>query len=465
MKKTQRTRRHQYHTQSRQERQQKIWREQKKYRNRQAQENRNLIFRLQKTIRHYFPDLYDRLREIPDCRSTHEYELVELLGAGLFLFLFKKGSRNAMNNDRDEPEFQRNYTKLFTLKLPHMDTVDDVLAALDPTHLERLSVTLMQVILAKKTLRPFRLHEEWYRVVIDGTQVMTVQEGHCPTCLHRTFKNGKIQYFHNIVAAKLVCPNGFCLPLASVWLTNQEEYDKQDCELKGWRRLARKLKQYYPRLPMCIVADGLYPNAPFFQLCREHGWQWIVTLKDGNLPSVWSEVILRQGRERCRSRQRAIERKGTSVMQTYHWLNGLSYKEFTLHWFSCTEVVDDTVSEFVYISSLDVDYQQVIEYTDTGRLRWKIENEGFNIQKHHGYGLGHQFSRKSMQAMENYYHLMQMAHLINQLFELSTFCMSVRRSKESMKHFWEALAGELRGVLDVAAGLALFADGMQFRYV
>jgi hypothetical protein len=464
MKHTQKTRRHQQRTRTRQERQQKTWRNKTTRHHRNAEEKRNLIFRLQKTITHYFPTLYELLREIPDCRSKQEYELVELLGAGLVLFLFKQGSRNAMNNDREEPDFRRNYARLFKMRLPHMDTVDDVLAVLDPEHLERLNVTLMQVILAKKTLRPFRLHGEWYRVVIDGTQVMTVQEGHCPHCLHRDLKNGKTQYFHNVVAAKLVCPNGFCLPLASVWLMNPEEYDKQDCELKGWRRLAQKLKHYYPRLPMCIVADGLYPNAPFFQVCRENGWSWIVTLKDGNLPTVWSEVILRQGQEPCRSRRQELVRKGQTVRQTYHWLSGLLYEDTPLHWFSCTEVTEQRVTEFVYISSLQVDYQQVIALTDTGRLRWKIENEGFNIQKHHGYGLGHQFSRTSMRAMENYYHLMQIAHLINQLFELSTLCTSVRRSKESMTHLWKMLVGELRGVLDVVAGLARCADRVQFRY-
>ncbi len=193
MKQTQRARRHQQHTQSRRERQQKTWQEQKKHRNRNAQEKRNLVFRLQKTIAHYFPDLYDLLREIPDCRTQSDDHLVELLGAGLFLFVFKKGSRNAMNNERGEPEFQRNDTRIFTLKLPHMDTVDDVLAVLEPSHLERLNVTRMQVILAKKTLRPFRLQDTWYRVVIDGTQVMTVQEGHCPNCLHRTLRNDTTQ--------------------------------------------------------------------------------------------------------------------------------------------------------------------------------------------------------------------------------------------------------------------------------
>jgi hypothetical protein len=345
-----------------------------------------------------------------------------------------------------------------------MDTVNAVLAVLDPLHLDRLNAALIQVILAKKTVRPFRLQHHWYRVVIDGTQVMTVPEGHCPHCLHRTLRNGETQYFHSLVAAKLVCPNGFCLPLASVWLANPEEYDKQDCELTGWRRLADTLKQYYPRLPMCIVADGLYPNDPFFQICRDNGWAWIVTLKDGNLPSLWSQLLLRQGTERCHSRWREVERRGQAIRQRYEWVTGLTYQGVLLHWFTCSELVNGTRTTFTYISSLSVNYQQVLELTDTGRLRWKIENEGFNIQKHHGYGLGHQFSRTSMRAMENYYHLMQMAHLINQLFELSAICRSVQRPKESMKHLWEVLVGELRSLLDLAAGIAQFAGRIRFQY-
>jgi hypothetical protein len=293
---------------------------------------------------------------------------------------------------------------------------------------------------------------------------MTVPEGHCPHCLHRTLRNGETQYFHSVVAAKLVCPNGFCLPLASVWLANPDEYDKQDCELKGWRRLAETLKHYYPRLPMCIVADALYPSDPFFQICREAGWPWVVTFKKGTIPTLWSQLILRQGTERCRSRWRDVERQGQQVRQCYEWLSDLTYQDHPVHWFTCSELVAGTRTEFTYISSLPVDYQQILELTDTGRLRWKIENEGFNIQKHHGYGLGHQFSRTSMRAMENYYHLMQMAHLINQLFELSTLCRSVLRRKESMRHVWALLVGELRSLLDIPGGLAQFAGRSRFQY-
>ncbi len=84
--------------------------------------------------------------------------------------------------------------------------------------------------------------------------------------------------------------------------------------------------------------------------------------------------------------------------------------------------MEQTCTHFVYLSSLEMDCYSILELTEAGRLRWKIENEGFDIQKHHGYGLGHQFSRSSMPAMKNYYQLMQIAHLFNQLFELSFPC-------------------------------------------
>ena len=50
------------------------------------------------------------------------------------------------------------------------------------------------------------------------------------------------------------------------------------------------------------------------------------------------------------------------------------------------------------------------------RLRWKIENEGFNIQKNRGYNLEHPYSSDEV-AMKNFYLILQIAHIISQLME------------------------------------------------
>ena len=61
-----------------------------------------------------------------------------------------------------------------------------------------------------------------------------------------------------ILCAKLILPNGLCIPILTEWVVNEEEYEKQDCELKAFKRLAKRLKKYFPRLPICILVDGLY---------------------------------------------------------------------------------------------------------------------------------------------------------------------------------------------------------------
>lgn len=59
------------------------------------------------------------------------------------------------------------------------------------------------------------------------------------------------------------------------WIENpDQEYQKQDCELKAFKRLAVKLKKWYPRFDRSIVADGLYPNQTFFNICRNNQWHF-----------------------------------------------------------------------------------------------------------------------------------------------------------------------------------------------
>lgn len=423
------------------------------------------MFRLKKTIDHHFPELYKKIESIPECRKQADYTLLELIVAGIAMFLFKKGSRNGLNNERAELKFRQNYKRLFKARLPHMDTVEEVMKVLEERHIEELKAELLKGLLAKKVLRKYRLLGQSYMVVIDGTHVMDVVEGHCEHCLKQTFKNGRVRYFHNVLEAKLVTDNGFCLSLATEWIENPAEYKKQDCELKAFARLASKLKRFYPHLSLCILADGLYPNQTFFRICEEFGWSWIVTLKEGNLQSVWKRVFQRQGLRHSRKREEHFLKQGQKIKRCYEWHPDMNYEGFRVNWYCCEETVNQEVTRFVWLSSIEMDCYSVIELSECGRLRWKIENQGFDVQKHHGYGLGHQFSRKSIRAMKNYYQLMQIAHLFNQLFELSSLLVEVRGSKESLAHIWLCLVGEIRHeVLDFAVLTSLLARRIRIRY-
>jgi hypothetical protein len=387
--------------------------------------------------------------------------------AAIMMFVFKKGSRNAFSNERESEEFSENYEAVFGIRLPHTDTVDKIMRNMNEKCLEKLKIRLVRILIKKKVFNKNRISGKYFLIAIDGSYVMTVSEGHCEHCLKRTSaKSGKTTYFHSVVEAKLVTGNGFSISLATEWVENPEgKYDKQDCELKAFVRLAEKLGKDFPRLPICIGGDGLYPNQTVFRICRENGWEFILSFRDGNLPSVWEEVTELKELSEENRRQIRICKGENKTVRAYSWVDDIDYKGFMLNWSECVEESDVRTTRFVFVSSLRADYFRVPEITETGRMRWKIENEGFDIQKNHGYGLGHKYSRVSVTAAKNYYQCMQIAHMINQLFELSSLFTSLLKGKMTVKHLWKFMLGEIRHIiLNLEILNELLKRRIQFRY-
>jgi len=144
-------------------------------------------------------------------------------------------------------------------------------------------------------------------------------------------------------------------------------YDKQDCGLKASVRIAEKLKKHYPCLPICTVADGLYPNRTFFRICGENGWEYTVGSGDGNLPSVWEEIrILKELPEENR-RQLTICKGEKKSVRTHTWVNDIDYKGFMPNRSECVEESDGKSVRFVSVSSLKADFFRVTEIILAGQ--------------------------------------------------------------------------------------------------
>ncbi len=96
-----------------------------------------LLHRISQSIDHFIPDLNQTFNGIADYRGGRAtYEISEIMMAAIFMFLFKQGSRNQTNEDREEAQFRSNYKFIFGLNLPHLVTVNDVMKKLDPEMLE-----------------------------------------------------------------------------------------------------------------------------------------------------------------------------------------------------------------------------------------------------------------------------------------------------------------------------------------
>ena len=120
-----------------------------------------------------------------------------------------------------------------------------------------------------------------------------------------------------------------------------------------------------------------------------------------------------------------------------------------------------TKQVFVYITNIKQTDQSVICTADGGRLRWKIENESFNTQKNQGYELEHKYSRVSYTALQNYYQLLQIAHMINQLAQNSSDVKALLAytAGQTIKALWKDLITFLKSIPYTNAQLKAFLSG------
>ena len=202
--------------------------------------------------------------------------------------------------------------------------------------------------------------------------------------------------------------------------------DKQDCELKAFYRLAKRLKQRFPRLPICLLLDGLYAGGPTFQLCEDYNWRYLIVLQDKDMANVHRtyQTVLPHVPE---NHKRLLLGTQREIAQDYRWVNHIHYEDnqsdsHNLNLLVCRETKPNRHGElntttFKWLTNFIPTYNNVDTLANQGgRLRWKIENEGFNIQKNAGFNLEHPYSQDGT-ARRVFYFLLQIAHLIFQLME------------------------------------------------
>jgi len=157
----------------------------------------DLVKYIPKTLKHFFPKFKYSLRKIEDYRKYPNYELTEIIMGARSMFLFKKDSRNAYNNERINSIFVSNYEKLFNFSLPHMDMVEGIFRIIRPEAIEKFKVRLVQELIEKRSLHKRRFKNKYFIVAIDATGVTSHSKRHCDTCLRKTYESGKKVYFHN----------------------------------------------------------------------------------------------------------------------------------------------------------------------------------------------------------------------------------------------------------------------------
>jgi hypothetical protein len=396
---------------------------------------------LAKTVRHFLPGLPGLLRRLPDARNPDQlyYPKETLVWSALLMFLLALKSRRQFRFESVGPAFLANLNALagtWVETASHDDTVVYYLKRVAPEHFGQLPVYVVRRLIRMKALDRWRL---WgaFPIAIDGTGQLFFRKRHCPHCLTRTGPDGRTVYFHNVVEAKLVTPTGLALSIATEFIENPQPHaDKQDCELKAFPRLAEKLKANFPRLPIVLLGDSLYACKPVFDICKKNRWHFIFTFKRGALPALFAEF---EALRDYAGKNRVADRKG-QTLQHFAWVNDLDYQGHMLSAFECREDRPDGHHYFAWISDIPMGCRSVVTASNQGgRLRWKVENEGFNIQKNHGYELEHAYCSDES-AVKILYYLLQVAHAINQLMIHGSLLRPFHQLLGSLRNFLRQLA-------------------------
>lgn len=372
--------------------------------------------------RHFFKEFTGKLKNVKDIRQNKKvkYEPDILL----FMIIMKNCcsiiSMNEMESEFSTNKSTENMSKALGYDeelevLPHYDTINNFLKKLNVNQLEEIRKYMIKEMLEKRSFEHYRYKNKYWKVAIDATGIYSFKEKHCDHCLRKKHKNKetgeveRVEYYHNVLEAKLVLGD-MVFSIATEFIENEnEDVEKQDCELKAFSRLVERLKKEYPRLPICILGDSLYACTRVFDTCKKNKWKYILRFKEGSIPSIAKEFNIIKGIEKN-------EEKG------FNFVNEIDYNDKKINVAEYVEKVKSKNKKglierrFIFITNIEITKNNVGDIVAAGRSRWKIENEAFNNQKNISYDIEHACC-EDYNAMKNHYLLIQIADIIKQLFE------------------------------------------------
>lgn len=421
----------------------------------QRRKNRDEINILSETIaiiKKYMPELMNKFDNLTDLRhkSYVKYKMKVIFMVRLMGLMCSIKSMNEMTSEFNTQETIKNIAKMCELELneiPHCDTINDVFEKIKVKEIEEIIKDIITKLIRGKILTKFLIRDKYYHVIVDGTGLATSRKRYNKNCLvkNKTDKNGNKyqEYSTYVLEAKLVVGN-MVFSIGSEFVENSNNkkfihrkiskykkiekntYNKkedkrknlsyqkykQDCEIRAFERLAKKIKKNYPRLNILISGDVLYANQKVIEICRKNNWKYIIRLKEGAIPTLYKEF------------EEIVSKENECNVDKYEFVTKIAYKDYE------TNVIryKDKETEFTYMTDLPITNKNIESSIIVGRKRWKIENEGFNIQKNGTFDIGHLYSKNAV-AIKVHYLMIQIAHIIRQLVENGSIAVKSQRLK------------------------------------
>jgi hypothetical protein len=375
-----------------------------------------------------FDDLMDFLdREfqmLPDHRSGNavRYDLADVLKSAFAMFSLKAPSLLDFKKQTD-PE-RNNLRSIYRIRgaIPCDNQMRGILDQFDPRHLRQLFRACFQRLVEASVISEYCYWPQHVLVSVDGVEHFSSTKVHCPSCLTRKRSNGALSYHHAGLAAVLIDPDRReVFPLDFEPILREDGAEKNDCERNAAKRLCKALRERYGGLPIILVEDALYANAPHLRQITSYGWRYVINVK----PESHTSLEKQFARRRANGRVKELEiTEGRGVRHYFAWDSNLwlceSAPDVAVNYLLYEQTdKKGKVTRWTWITNLPLARSTVEKVMRAGRGRWKIENETFNTLKNQGYHFEHNYGHGGRNLATVLALLMMLAFLIDQIQQLS----------------------------------------------
>jgi len=393
----------------------------------------------------------DRVLKFEDIRQEGkvDYSLHDCCQSAFAMMFFQDPSINAFQLRLQEKRHLNNLKTMFNVNaIPQSTQLRTAVDNVSSTEIELLFSDFYRPLQRGKQIELLEFMDGKYLIPLDGVQYFSSNNISCKHCLEKKHKNGETTYYHQVVAATIVCPGiRQIIPLAPEPIQNIDGSTKQDCEINAGKRIIKKIRFTHPKMKIIITGDGLYSKQPFIDELKKNRMSFILVAKptDHTLLYQWFSEF-HQMKE---TRQLTIyDQKGRRHF--YEWANNIPLNGTkdadNVNYFEYTIFKGNKVNYHnSWVTDITITKDNIIQLVKGGRARWKIENEAFNTLKNQGYHLEHNFGHGEKYLSCNLLLFNFLAFFMHQIFELSDRLYQKCRSKfTSRKDYWNQLRYTIR---------------------
>lgn len=402
-----------------------------------------------KTIFHYIPRIQKYIDEIKDPRKRKEYTMRYLIISEMLMFMSEGKSQRFTETAYRDTKYLENIGKIINeevKRLPDAEIYTNVFSKIEKEEIEEFQYKINYQMIRNKTYEDAKVLGK-YNIALDATRFQKAHYEVSKEWLSET-KEGKTTWYLSMLEMKLIA-NNMAVSMMNEMINNEdkkkgketvedikkksEEQIKQDCELNASKRLIPNFRKRYPRLPVRIIADSLYPSISLIEICEQENIEYIFVLKDKKIPTLLRDflelVSMPEG-------NREIQENKEKIIFTM-WENEIDYKGKKINVIRQIIKHKETgkYSIWMWITNREITRKNVSKIIYCAKLRDYIENQGFKEQKvTSGIDLKHVYS-KNIKAIKVIYTIIQITHLILQIIEHSDICGEFDKKYGSVKVF------------------------------